>query len=151
MKTLATSHFEEQILSGKTYVLAAHWKTELDFYLDELNFLNTLINKYFVFLIRDYHLVEVQKITAALTNTMKKQAAIVDKINAYKSALKALISKVPMSIESKQIHQLSEDHEHIENEFSEFAKDFRMLKREIFKITEKVLETEKVKKLISAF
>lgn len=43
------------------YVLTGHWKSDLEFYRDDLKFLQQLIDKYFIWMVRKENLDEVRE------------------------------------------------------------------------------------------
>ena len=53
---LHTAAFEE------LYVLGEHWQSVMEFYHLELDFLKKLIDKYFIWLLKDEHIAKVQVI-----------------------------------------------------------------------------------------
>jgi hypothetical protein len=127
------------------HVLTTHWKSDVDFYKDELRFLRELIDKYFIWLIEDNNLYKAQKLVIRLTDTEKE----------LENILKAVVSHV------KQIEKFitnefvysevffSDEHTRLENKMTAFMKLFRGLKKDIFAVTKEVIEGEKMNHLLS--
>jgi hypothetical protein len=149
MKITSKISRSDEIALGKFYVLAEHWKSDLEFYKDELNFLSSLINKYFLWLIKDQELPKIQLVAARLDKNVKTRAELSKKTINYMSDIKEMMDYSLKQGDKKLDKQLEEQHEKLEEDMTLFMKNFRALKKDIFSITEAVMEQEKVKRLIS--
>jgi hypothetical protein len=126
------------------YILAEHWKSDLEFYKDDLRFLHHLIDEYFVWFAHREHLNEMRNLAGRLSEISKKCDGILGKISKHLSHLAELIDD-PFKYDS---HKFRNEHEKLEFEMAHFIKRFRKLKKETFTVAEKVIE-EDVKKLIT--
>lgn len=129
-----------------SFVHASHWKSDLNFYKHELNFLTTLINKYFIYLIGENDLPSLPKLVARLEETKKVHNELSKDITDYMSKIKLLMTN-ELSLEN--FYQRKE-HIMLETSFNIFTKALRSLKRHIFAITEEVMQHKKMKRLVQA-
>ena len=131
---------------SRYYVMAEHWKSDVEFYGDELQFLNSLINKYFVYLLTDESLKDVQALAVRITDTTKSRDKLLPDIIRYMLSIKRQLT------EDEEIHikEAKATHVKLDEQMNEFVNSFKLLKKDVFSVIEKVLEKEKVKKLIGA-
>lgn len=124
------------------YILTEHWYSDLQFYKEELIFLNHLIDKYFIWLVHKEHLDEMRILVSSLTETSKNCDELLEKTAKHLSHLAELIDD-PFKYDS---HKFRSEHEELENKITSFVKQFRKTKKETFTVSEQVIEKE-VKKL----
>jgi len=122
----------------KLYTLTEHWKSDLMFYKDDLKFLHHLIDKYFLWLSKKENIDMVQEIEVNLLKVDKKCASLLDRANKHLHHLTELIDN-PFAYDS---HQFRAEHEILEDELTQFVKDFRKNRKEVFAITEHVIDSE---------
>lgn len=126
------------------YAVTEHWQSDLQFYQEDLVFLNHLIDKYFVALIDKSNLDEMREITKGLSQEIKDCDSLVQRVAKHLSHLAELIDD-PFKYDS---HQFRTEHEKLEDEIASFVKKFRKNKKETFAITEKVIGKEIKKRLM---
>lgn len=120
------------------YKLTEHWQSNLKFYKDNLFFLQRLISKYLSWISKKENIEVVKKIEANLINLDKQCSLLQKKTTKHLKFLAELIDD-----KSKyDSQQFREEHETLENDISSFVKLFRILKKELFKATEKIMSTE---------
>jgi hypothetical protein len=101
------------------YILAEHWKSDLEFYKDDLRFLHHLIDEYFVwFAHRESK--RNEKSGRSLVEISKKCDRILGKISKHLSHLAELIDD-PFKYDS---HKFRNEHEKLEFEMAHLSKDF---------------------------
>ncbi len=127
------------------YILTEHWKSDIDFYRDELRFLHTLIDKYFIWMIKEGNISKVQSLSNKLSKIIDQKKELFNTINKHLLHLEELIEN-SFSHDEKMFR---DEHEILEDEFTEFVKNFKVLKKEIFAITEHVIEDEKLQYLLT--
>ncbi|MEQ8477181.1 hypothetical protein [Fulvivirga sp.] len=136
---------ENEVLS-EYYVLSEHWKSDFDFYRDELQFLSSLINKYFIYLLHDKTLSDMQKLAERLSKTTQERVDITESIIDYMGKIKSFMT----TDKELNANDFQTDHAKLEVRMADFLKSFRVLKKDVFSVTQEILENEKVKKLLSA-
>lgn len=142
----STNNIKDNEFLSQHYVLAEQWKSDCEFYSDELKFLNSLINKYFIYLIDGDKLTKIQDLATRLTRAEQKQEDLIKDIIAFMGGVKTNIT------EDNQVYfkEINAEHSQLETRLEDFVNLFKDLKVDIFQITEKILEQDKVKKLIGA-
>lgn len=127
------------------YLLTEHWKSDIEFYRDESRFLRTLVDKYFIWLIEDGNIQMVQLLSNKLSKIITQKKAIYDKLNKHLNHLEELIEN-PFSHDSTKFRN---EHSKLEDEFTVFVKNFKVIKKEIFAMTKHVIEDEKLHHLLT--
>ncbi len=125
---------------SELYVLTEHWKSDLNFYKDDLRFLKFLINKYFIWLTIEENVKEVKSIEKSLHDTEVICNNLIEKVKKHLIQLGDLSENT--NLESARIFRI--EHEHLEDEISEFVKSFRINRKKVFKITEHIVDSEKL-------
>jgi hypothetical protein len=138
------SDFLHKASVEQLYILTEHWKSDIEFYGDESRFLHRLINKYFIWLIKDGNINNVQYLSNKLDKMIKQKKEIYKRINKHLRHFEEIIGNSFSHDENK----FRDEHEILEDQISEFVKGFWKLKKEIFSVTEHVIEEEKIKHLI---
>ena len=119
------------------YVLTEHWKSDQDFFRDEIRFLYKLIDKFFVWLTHDENISNIQSVAARLSELNQEHERINEKLGDHLFNLESLIENEYGG--SKE--EFREEHVQLEESISEFVKNFREIKKEIFKVSEQIIES----------
>lgn len=120
------------------YVLTEHWKSDLLFYRDDLRFLHHLIDKYFLWISKKENIDMVREIEVSLLEIDKQCDSLLDKTNKHMHHLAELIDD-PFTYVSDKFR---DEHEILEDRLAQFVKDFRNNRKEVFTITEHIIEGE---------
>lgn len=128
------------------FVLGEHWKSDLDFFTDELNFVRKLLDKYLLALIDEKHIGSTQRLVNNLTQFEKKRIALEKEVNAHLRQLTDLVQN-PFAQDSQMSVKL---HSKLEGSMVDFAKNFRSLKKEVFRLSEEAMESNKAKHLLGS-
>ncbi|WP_200979535.1 hypothetical protein [Echinicola sp. 20G] len=114
------------------YALDEHWRSDLAFYQDELRFLRDLLGKYFHRFIEDIDMNYVRRIENRLSILDRRREEIDFKVDRQMSAISHYMRENTTGADRKVVsHQ-----EELEELLCVFAKDFRNLKKRIFKLVE---------------
>ncbi len=127
------------------YVLTQHWKKDLEFYKDDLRFLYGLVDKYFIWITEKENLYAVKKIGSNLLKINQRCQDILEKVSKHILQLGELVENPDK--EESRIFRL--EHEHLEDEIADFVKSFRENRKEVFAITEYVVDNEKLIHLLT--
>ncbi|RED43675.1 hypothetical protein DFQ10_105275 [Winogradskyella eximia] len=122
------------------YVLTEHWKSDLVFYHKDLRFLHLLIDKYFMWISNKENIDMVYDIEMNLLEVDKQCALLLAKVNSHLHHLAELVDD-PLTYVSPKFR---EEHQLIEDEMADFVKVFRNNRKEIFKVTEYMIDKEKM-------
>ncbi len=127
------------------YVLGEHWQSDIAFYKDELRFLHHLVNKYFIWLLKDEPIQKVQTMAINIEKANKEAKRLDEKITRHLRHLGLLMENVF----SHDEEQFRIDHARLEKELVEFNNTSRQVKKEVFAITEHMMASEKLQHLLS--
>ncbi len=122
------------------YILTEHWKSDLDFFKEDLEFLNNIISKFFIWISKKDNIDLVREIEVGLLELNKKCAVILKQVNKHLHHLAELIDN-PFTYDS---HKFRTEHEQLEDDIAMFVKDFRKNRKEVFTISEHVIDREEM-------
>tara|TARA_B110000211_G_C13969364_1_gene504232 strand:- start:486 stop:947 length:462 start_codon:yes stop_codon:yes gene_type:complete len=124
----------------KLYMLTEHWKSDLSFYRDDLSFLHHLIDAYFLWISKKENIDMLQKMEVNLLKIDKQCASLLERTNKHLHHLSELIED-PFKYDS---HHFRAEHEVLEDKLTQFLKDFRQNRKEIFTIKEHIIDGEEL-------
>lgn len=127
------------------YALTKHWRSDLLFYKDDLQFLHHLIDKYFIWITKKDNLEDVQQVGTGILADSKKCTALLEKVDTHLSHLTQLL-KEPSNTEAVIFRK---EHQELEDEIANFIKTVRANRKELFVVTEHVLESEQLMHLMA--
>ena len=127
------------------HILTTHWKSDMDFFKDELRFINVLFDKYFTALVDKDNIGRTKEVAADLANVQDQWEALSQRINKHLEHIQQLVIN-PASTDAADFRM---EHGVLEDDLSEFTKMFRSVKNGIFQLTERIAKTEKTKHLIT--
>lgn len=122
------------------YVLTEHWKSDLEFYNTDLKFFHHLIDKYFMWISKKENIDMVREIEIGLLEMDNQSSMLLQQVNKHLHHLAELAAN-SFAYDS---HKFRTEHEKLEDELSSFVKDFRKNRKEVFTITEHVMDEEEM-------
>jgi hypothetical protein len=128
------------------YVLTQHWKSDIEFYKDDLRFLHNLIDKYIIWITQVDHLNLVKTIKLNLFDLKRSCELLSEKITDHLGHLGTMIEDP----ENKSRDIFKEDHQQLEDEVANFVKRFRANRKEVFAITEYVIDSEQLSNIFNS-
>jgi hypothetical protein len=126
------------------YVVTQHWHSDVKFFEDELNFFRLLIDKHLSLLIDPKNVQQTRVMVSHVSNIEKERVLIEERISLHSQRIANLIENPFV----QNVQGYREEHARLETDFSVFVKKFRSVKAEVFKLTERIIHSEKVKRLI---
>lgn len=126
------------------YVLTEHWTSDLEFYRDDLRFLHHLIEKYFMWISTSENIEMVKELKKTLYDLKLKVLDLIQKVQKHRIRLGQMVS----SFAKKDAGIIKTEHEHLEEEMSALVKSFRSNRKEVFKITEYIIDSEHLEHLM---
>jgi hypothetical protein len=120
------------------YLLTEHWKSDLLFYQDDLRFLHKLIDRYFLWISKKGNIDMVRDIEVSLLEVDKQCASLLKRTNKHLQSIAELIDN-PYVDNSTQFRA---EHETLEEAYTQFVKDFRKNRKDVFEITEYIIDGE---------
>ncbi|HEY5749841.1 MAG TPA: hypothetical protein VIU12_27430 [Chryseolinea sp.] len=121
------------------YALTEHWKSDVTFVDNELNFFRKLMFDYFARRIDGSLLEQMRKLSTQETKIEKRRVALEERILDQNAYLARFIEN-PFASDA---HACKDEQEALENDFAEFIKDFRQFKQNLFTVTTEILKSEK--------
>jgi len=121
------------------YILTENWKSDLLFFKDDLRFLQHLIDKYFLWMSKKENIDKVRDVEVSLMDTTELCDSLLKRANIHLIHLANLIDD-SFKYDS---HKFRKEHESLEDDIANFVKAFRGNRKEIFAITEYVIDNEK--------
>ena len=128
------------------YIVGEHWLSDLEFFKDELSFLRNLIDKYLMWLIDDKHIEDTRIMVSRLKEMENQRLQVEVRIREHFKHIQEIIEN-PFS---HDLQSFREEHEYLENRMAKYSKGFREMKRNVFKHTEMIMESEKAMHLLKA-
>lgn len=128
------------------YILTDHWKSDLNFYKDDLRFLHHLIDKYIIWITKDDNLNLVQEIKKNLFEIRNEGVDLMNEIITHKSNLGLMVEN---PVEGSN-PQFVKDHETLEDKISKYVKLFRSNRKEVFNITEYIIDSEELPNILKS-
>jgi len=128
------------------YVLTEHWKSDISFFRDELRFLKNLVDKYFIWLINDDNIRETQSVVNDLSAAGKELQKVSIGIEEHLHQLEKLMeNSFP---HDEQVFR--DEHAELEDAMADITQVFRLLKMQVFELTERIMQEEKIRQLLTA-
>lgn len=128
------------------YFLAKHWKSDLEFYKDDLRFLHNLIEKYLIWITKKENLVRVADIRKKEHELTLSCDELHQKVSSHVGMASTIIGGENDSVKNN----FFTTHAQLENEIAEFVKAFRESRKEVFKVTEYVLDSEELRNILDS-
>ncbi|ELR71979.1 hypothetical protein C900_01974 [Fulvivirga imtechensis AK7] len=144
MRIRPKSDYLKQAGWEELYVLSGHWKSDMDFYSDELNFLSNLLNRYSMWLTENDNIRRVEKVKLKLSVLQEFKNDLIHCVLKHMRHLKDLMEN-PFSYDEIIFRN---EHAELEDDFADFIKAHRTLKREVFSLTSSIVESENINNLL---
>ena len=120
-------------------VLVRHWQSDVAFFHDEVCFLNLLLDSYLKWLVIDESIVRTRVIAGQLGKIGKKLKSLTYRLESHFSA----ISRTVEQNSGEEPRLVLEEHGQLEDAMAAYVKDFRTVKKEVFSLTERVMDSER--------
>jgi uncharacterized protein (UPF0305 family) len=128
----------------EVYILVNHWRSDLQFYKEDIRFLQQLIQKYLIWITKKENLERVADIR-------KKEYELALEGEKLQEKTTDHLAQVADFIEGT--NKISKEeflvrHGELEKEMSDFVKNFREKRKEVFKVTEYVMDSEDLQNIL---
>ncbi len=148
MKHLKSSDPELDFLKNgpwdELYTLTGHWCSDMDFYRDDLRFLHHLIDKYLIWITKTENLDLVRELRNGLIDISKQSDDLLKKMRKHMDQLGRMVEDPSQG----DAGVIITEHEHLEEEMADFVKSFRQNRKEVFALTEYVIDSEELASLM---
>ena len=128
------------------YVITEHWQSDQEFYADEIRFMQDLISKYFMLLVKEESSARLQQLTSRMLAIDKDHRLLKIKTTRHLTHIAGLAKNSFVHDEQ----EFRNEHASLEDLFVKFVNDFKALKKDVFKVTEHILHNEKLKHLLGS-
>lgn len=128
------------------YILSKHWQSDLEFFKDDLRFLHHLVDKYIIWITKKENLEMVTSIQKKEHDLGKQCNMLLAKIAVHLNEGRQLIENSA----DKNEDSFKKDHLSLEKEMAQFVKSFRENRKEVFKVTEYVMDSEELKSMLNS-
>lgn len=143
-----TSNTSEERKSNwqELYILVKHWRSDLEFYKDDIRFLQQLIEKYLIWITKKENLDRV----AGIRKKEHDLAISCDKLHQNTTDHLDVIADFMEGKGSISESEFLSRHGKLETSLSDFVKDFRESRKEVFKVTEYVMDSEELQNILES-
>ena len=122
------------------YAITQNWKSDLEFYKDDLRFLHHLTDRYFLWITKSENMDVVKELNFGLLKLTIEVKDLLEKVKKHLVQLGYL-----MEDPNKRDAGITKtEHLHLEEELTEFVKSFRNNRKEVFKISEYIIDSEEL-------
>jgi len=119
------------------------WKSEINFINDEIRFLEHILSSNYIDCLAMGLSKRIETLVKKMSKKKKEGGKILTLINQHEGVLSVLIESDTFS--SNEMFLVS--HKNLENEFDNYLKHYKFIKKHIFKIIEDVMRKKNQKKL----
>ena len=130
----------------KIYNVTENWRSDSKFFADELQFFRSLLDKYFMRLIEPKNIEATKATVTKLTKLENKRVIFEQKVDRHFNHIASLVEN-PFSHDA-QVYR--DEHTKLELALSDFQKDFKEMKKEIFQLAKQIMDAEKTSHLLSS-
>lgn len=128
------------------YILSKHWKSDLEFFKQDLRFLQHLVDKYIIWITKKENLEMVTAIQKKEHDLSIKCHQLMNHISDHLNEGRQLIENSA----DKNEDSFKKNHLSLEKEMAQFVKTFRENRKEVFKVTEYVMDSEELKNILDS-
>ena len=122
------------------YALTEHWLSDLTFHRDDLKFLHHLVNKYLMWLTRYEDVEMVRNSKNMLVEVKGECQELLGKVDTHLGHLSDLMEN-PFTYDSQTFRT---EHGELEEKVASFIKNYRLAKKETFKVMEHLMDSKEV-------
>lgn len=130
----------EKIDSEELYKFAKEWKSDLEFFRDDLQFLSNLIENYFVWIVEKGNVDDIRVLNDALNDLKRKCRVLLKRLAKYMGQL----AKSMETISTSSILYLNEEHRQLKKDMEKLTKTFREVKKDVFVIAEHAVDAKRL-------
>ncbi|WP_052188098.1 hypothetical protein [Cellulophaga sp. Hel_I_12] len=139
-KNTAKKNLDKNELWYPWFVLTNHWKSDVEFYREDLRFLLHLMSTYAIWISKSENVKMVEELKNKLLHLKAITKNLITKISTYNLQLGYLVEgSFKMDAET-----IKTDHEHLATELVEFVKQFRKNRKEVFATSKYIINDEEL-------
>ena len=128
------------LIVAEMYEESKKWLSELSFIKDEHLFFDDIIKTYTLDLINKKHFTENKEIITSLAESQKRNDSLMESVKVHKNNIEILLDGID---QIKEEADYKKQHKELIIVVSDFYKDYKNLKTELFKIVKKIIKSKK--------
>ncbi|TAI48426.1 hypothetical protein [Flagellimonas allohymeniacidonis] len=121
------------------YASSKEWKSDLDFFREDLQFLRNLMRSYFIWIVEKGNADDIRILNDGLNGLTRKCRCLIKKVDKH---MESLVQVFEASY-SEYFQRLSEEHSQLAVEVENLKKEFREVKKDVFVIAQHAIEIKK--------
>ena len=146
MKTIQTqARYVEWLSADEMHDGSKEWLSQLEFVKDEHLFFEDLIKSYTLQLIKPEKFAHNKEIIDAINRSQKRNNLLIEAVKVHENELQILVDGIN---QPKEEEAYKKEHRGLIIKISEFLKNYRTLKTELFDIMKKIKKEEKIRLLL---
>ena len=146
METIQTqANYVEWLSAGQMHEASKEWLSELRFIKDEHLFFEDLIKSFTLQLISPEKFSHNKEIIDAINRSQKKNNFFIEAVKVHENKLEIMVDGVN---QLKEEEAYKKEHRDLIIKISEFKKNYRILKTQLFDILKTIKKEEKQRRLI---
>lgn len=145
METQKNRKYVEWLNADIMHEASRNWLSELRFIKDEQQFLSNLIKSYTLQLIDASHFAESKKIVETLEALQKKNKKYIETVKAHENELLIMVDGIDQLQEEEAYRN---KHRTLLVNINYYFKEYRKLKKQVFRTIEDIMKHEKQKRLL---
>ncbi len=120
------------------YILARHWKDDLHFYQEDIQFLQKLIGRYSIWITSKDNGITTNTLLSDLHGLNNGSKIILEELNHHLGNLSSLMQ----GNGSVSKEGVIEDQVDLEDKIADFIKGFRKNRQQVYRVSEKIMDSE---------
>ena len=145
METQKNRKYVEWLNADIMHEASRNWLSELRFIKDEQQFLSNLIKSYTLQLIDASHFAESKKIVETLEALQKKNKKYIETVKTHENELLIMVDGIDQLQEEEAYRN---KHRTLLVNINYYFKEYRKLKKQVFRTIEDIMKHEKQKRLL---
>ena len=146
MESIRTqARYVEWLSADQMHEASKDWLSELRFIKDEHLFFEDLIKSFTLQLINPEKFSHNKEIIDALNRSQKKTTFFIETVNVHENKLQIMVDGID---QSKEEEAYKKEHRGLIIDISDFKKNYRILKTQLFDIIKSIKKEEKQRRLI---
>jgi len=142
-KFTSKNYLDKNELWYPLFVLTNHWKSDVEFYREDLRFLLHLMDTYAIWISKSENVKMVEELKNKLRHLKATAKNLIAKISTHNLQLGYLVED-SFKVDAETIKT---NHEHLATELVEFVKQFRKNRKEVFATSKYILNNEELTNL----
>lgn len=121
------------------------WLTELNFIKDEHLFFEDLIKSFTIQLLGEKDFIDIKEIIDAVNRSEKENNMLIEAIKVHESDLQIMLDGID---QPKEEEAYKKEHRELITMISDYLKNYKKLKAQLFEIISKIMKNEKMQRLL---